>query len=144
MLYRPVLRPTKFWSASFDFARVNNPSLSEVLLAADRCGGFAGPCHPGCKNVGLFAHYDRKAAVGTVHTVEVLNGGSIPGEDELSVEEAGEYGYLDPDHEDFQAHPNFTTHCLSGRVLSKDFPQIGGKRGIDGGKAVETHWRARH
>ena len=28
-----------------------------------------------------------------VHTVEVLNGGSIPGEDELSVEKAAEHGY---------------------------------------------------
>ncbi|MGI9594723.1 MAG: FAS1-like dehydratase domain-containing protein [Acidimicrobiales bacterium] len=47
--------------------------------------------------------------------------------------------FLDPDHEDFQAHPNFTTHCLSGRVLPEDFPQIGGTKGIDGGKAVEIH-----
>lgn len=47
--------------------------------------------------------------------------------------------FLDPDHEDFQAHPNFTTHCLSGRVLPENFPSIGGKRGIDGGKAVEIH-----
>jgi hypothetical protein len=29
-----------------------------------------------------------------VHTVETLNGGSIPGEDELSVEMAEQYGYL--------------------------------------------------
>ncbi len=47
--------------------------------------------------------------------------------------------FLDPTHDDFQAHPNFTTHCLSGRVLPEDFPQIGGPRGIDGGKAVEIH-----
>lgn len=47
--------------------------------------------------------------------------------------------FIDPSHEDFQAHPNFTTHCLSGRVLPEDFPQIGGPRGIDGGKAVEIH-----
>ncbi|MGB5758320.1 MAG: MaoC family dehydratase N-terminal domain-containing protein [Acidimicrobiales bacterium] len=47
--------------------------------------------------------------------------------------------FLDPENEDFQAHPNFTTHCLSGRVLPEDFPQIGGPRGIDGGKAVEIH-----
>ena len=47
--------------------------------------------------------------------------------------------FVDPDHEDFQAHPNFTTHCLSDQVLPTDFPPIGGQRGIDGGKAVEIH-----
>ncbi len=77
---------------SFNFARVDNP-LPEVLEAAQRCGAFAAPCHPGRKNVGLFAHYERKEVVAAVHTVEVLNGGSIPGEDELSVEKAAELGY---------------------------------------------------
>ncbi len=47
--------------------------------------------------------------------------------------------FLDPAHDDFQAHPNFTTHCLSGRVLPENFPDFGGKGGIDGGKAVEIH-----
>lgn len=46
--------------------------------------------------------------------------------------------FLDPAHPDFQAHPNFTTHCLSNKVLPDDFPAIGGKKGIDGGKAVEV------
>jgi len=46
--------------------------------------------------------------------------------------------FIDPDHEDFQAHPNFTTHCTSHRVLPEEFPQIGGPRGIDGGKAIEV------
>jgi predicted metal-dependent phosphoesterase TrpH len=77
---------------SFDFAKVDNP-LPEVLEAAERCGAFAAPCHPGRKRVGLFAHYETKGPVEGVHTVEVLNGGSIPGEDELSVEKAAEYGY---------------------------------------------------
>jgi len=77
---------------SFDFAKVDNP-LEEVLDAAARCGAFAAPCHPGRKNVGLFAHYERKGPVEGVHTVEVLNGGSIPGEDELSIEQADAYGY---------------------------------------------------
>ncbi|MGI9594724.1 MAG: PHP-associated domain-containing protein [Acidimicrobiales bacterium] len=77
---------------SFDFADVKNP-LPEVLDAAKRCGAFAAPCHPGRKNVGLFAHYETKGPVDGVHTVEVLNGGSIPGEDELSVEKAAEFGY---------------------------------------------------
>ncbi len=77
---------------SFDFAKVDNP-LPEVLDAAERCGAFAAPCHPGRKNVGLFAHYERKGPVDGVHTVEVLNGGSIPGEDELSVNQAEANGY---------------------------------------------------
>ncbi len=77
---------------SFDFADVTNP-LPEVLAAAERCGAFAAPCHPGRKNVGLFAHYEKKGPVEGVHTVEVLNGGSIPGEDELSIEKAAEFGY---------------------------------------------------
>lgn len=77
---------------SFDFARIDNP-LPDVLAAAERCGAFAAPCHPGRRNVGLFAHYENKGVVDTVHTVEVLNGGSIPGEDELSVEKAAEFGY---------------------------------------------------
>ena len=77
---------------SFDFAKVDN-SLLEVLLAAERCGAFAAPCHPGRKNVGLFAHYEHKAVVEAVHTVEVLNGGSIPGEDELATGQAAEFGY---------------------------------------------------
>jgi hydroxyacyl-ACP dehydratase HTD2-like protein with hotdog domain len=47
--------------------------------------------------------------------------------------------FTDPDHPDFQAHPNFTAHLVSNRVLPEDFPQIGGPRGIDGGKAVEAH-----
>ncbi|MDG2112591.1 MAG: MaoC family dehydratase N-terminal domain-containing protein [Actinomycetota bacterium] len=47
--------------------------------------------------------------------------------------------FIDPSHPDFQAHPNFTTHCMSGRVLPEGFPQIGGGFGIDGGKTVEVH-----
>lgn len=47
--------------------------------------------------------------------------------------------FIDPSHPDFQAHPNFTTHCMSGRVFPKDFPQIGGGFGIDGGKTVVVH-----
>lgn len=75
-----------------DFTRIDHP-LPEVLAAATDCGAFAAPCHPGRKNVGLFAHYERKGPVEGVHTVEVLNGGSIPGEDELSLELATQYGY---------------------------------------------------
>ncbi len=77
---------------SFDFAKVDNP-LELVLDAAKRCGAVAAPCHPGRVNVGLFAHYERKGPVEAVDLVEVTNGGSRPGEDEWSAEEAAKYGY---------------------------------------------------
>ncbi|MFV0257404.1 MAG: PHP-associated domain-containing protein [Acidimicrobiales bacterium] len=79
-------------TARIDFTRLDIP-LPELLEAAEATGAFAAPCHPGRKNVGLFAHYATKGPVDGVHTVEVLNGGSIPGEDDLSIAEAGRYGY---------------------------------------------------
>jgi predicted metal-dependent phosphoesterase TrpH len=77
---------------AFDFARIDNP-IDMVLEEARRCGAYAAPCHPARKNVGLFSHYERKGPVAGVETVEVYNGGSIPGEDERSVEEAARFGY---------------------------------------------------
>ena len=78
---------------SFDFARLDNP-LPLVLGSAKRGGGYAVPCHPGRRNVGLFSHYAEKGPVEGVEMVEIYNGGSIPGEDERSREEAARYGYL--------------------------------------------------
>jgi len=77
---------------AFDFARIDNP-LGDVLAAAERHGAVAAPCHPGRVNVGLFAHYERKGPVEGVDLVEVYNGGSRPGEDDLSLREAERYGY---------------------------------------------------
>jgi predicted metal-dependent phosphoesterase TrpH len=77
---------------AFDFARLDNP-LPEVIDAANRCGGFAVPCHPGRRNVGLFSHYERRGPVEGVEVVEIYNGGSVPGDDERSVEGAARYGY---------------------------------------------------
>jgi predicted metal-dependent phosphoesterase TrpH len=77
---------------SFDFARIDNP-LGDVLAAAERCGAVAAPCHPGRVNVGLFAHYERKGPVEGVRLVEIYNGGSRPGEDDLSAREAERHGY---------------------------------------------------
>jgi len=77
---------------SFDFARIDNP-LPDVIDAANRCGGFAVPCHPGRRNVGLFAHYERRGPVPGVEVVEIYNGGSVPGDDERSVQGAERYGY---------------------------------------------------
>ncbi len=47
--------------------------------------------------------------------------------------------FTDPSHPDFQAHPSFTTHCMSKRALPEGFAQIGDGFGIDGGKTVEAH-----
>ena len=77
---------------AFDFTRLDHP-LSMVLDAAKRCGAFAAPCHPGRRNVGLFSHYEKRGAVEGVEVVEIYNGGSIPGEDDLSVREAERHGY---------------------------------------------------
>jgi predicted metal-dependent phosphoesterase TrpH len=77
---------------AFDFTRLDHP-LSMVLDAAKRCGAFAAPCHPGRRNVGLFSHYEKRGAVDGVEVVEIYNGGSIPGEDDLSVREAERHGY---------------------------------------------------
>ena len=79
--------------AALDFSNIRLP-IQRVLTESDRCGAFAAPCHPGRKRVGLFSHYEERGAVDAVHTVETLNGGSIPGEDELSVEMAEKHGYL--------------------------------------------------
>lgn len=46
--------------------------------------------------------------------------------------------FLDPARPDFQAHPGFTSHLVSKRVLPEDFPEISGS-GIDGGKSVTVH-----
>ena len=78
---------------AFDFARIDNP-LRDVLDAAKRCGGVRrARATRGARNVGLFAHYERRGPVEGVEVVEVYNGGSIPGEDERSVQEAQRYGY---------------------------------------------------
>ncbi len=78
--------------AAIDFTNVRLP-IETVLDESRKAGAFAAPCHPGRKRVGLFAHYEERGAVQGVDTVEVLNGGSIPGEDELSLAMADRLGY---------------------------------------------------
>ena len=78
--------------AALDFSDIRLP-IDTVLREAERCGAFAAPCHPGRKRVGLFSHYEEQGIVDGVHTVEVLNGGSIPGEDEWSLQRAEDLGY---------------------------------------------------
>ena len=78
--------------AAIDFTNVRLP-IETVLDESRKAGAFAAPCHPGRKRVGLFAHYEERGVVQGVATVEVLNGGSIPGEDELSLAMADRLGY---------------------------------------------------
>ena len=78
--------------AAIDFTNVRLP-IETVLDESRKAGAFAAPCHPGRKRVGLFAHYEERGVVQGVDTVEVLNGGSIPGEDELSLAMADRLGY---------------------------------------------------
>ena len=78
--------------AAIDFTHVRLP-IETVLDESRKAGAFAAPCHPGRKRVGLFAHYEERGVVQGVDTVEVLNGGSIPGEDELSLAMADRLGY---------------------------------------------------
>jgi hypothetical protein len=48
--------------------------------------------------------------------------------------------YVDPDHPEFRAVPNFTTKYHGGRVWPDDFPRLSStSMGFDGGKAVEVH-----
>lgn len=51
----------------------------------------------------------------------------------------GDPRFVDPDHPDFQAHPNFTACLTTTRSLPEGFPKIGSGFGIDGGKTVEIH-----
>lgn len=78
--------------AAIDFTNVRLP-IETVLDESRKAGAFAAPCHPGRKRVGLFAHYEERGVVQGVDTVEVLNGGSIPGEDDLSLAMADRLGY---------------------------------------------------
>ena len=78
--------------AAIDFTDVRLP-IEAVLDESRKTGAFAAPCHPGRKRVGLFAHYEDRGVVDGIDTVEVLNGGSIPGEDELSLNMAEQLGY---------------------------------------------------
>ncbi len=79
--------------SALDFKRVDLP-LDRVLRESDRCGAVAVPCHPGRPRVGMCAHYETRGAVAGVRVIEVMNGGSREGEDEVSLRVAAERGYL--------------------------------------------------
>jgi predicted metal-dependent phosphoesterase TrpH len=78
---------------AFDFTRIDLP-LEMVLSESERCGAVAVPCHPGRVRVGMNAHYEARGPVEGVRVIEVLNGGSREGEDEISLRLAADHGYL--------------------------------------------------
>jgi predicted metal-dependent phosphoesterase TrpH len=78
---------------AFDFTRIDLP-LEMVLRESERCGAVAVPCHPGRPRVGMCAHYEVRGPVEGVRVIEVLNGGSREGEDEISLQFAADHGYL--------------------------------------------------
>ena len=78
---------------AFDFTRIDLP-LEMVLRESERCGAVAVPCHPGRPRVGMCAHYEVRGPVEGVRVIEVQNGGSREGEDEISLGFAAKHGYL--------------------------------------------------
>ncbi len=77
----------------FDFERVDNP-LADVLAAAEKHGAIAAPAHPGRPKVGMFAHTEEYGTPDGIQIVEVYNGGSRDGEDQIALDNADEAGYL--------------------------------------------------
>jgi len=77
---------------AFDFSRIDLP-LGMVLEAADRCGAFAVPCHPGRPKVGMRAHIEVLGPVTGVEVIETLNGGSRGRENEDAIELAETFGW---------------------------------------------------
>lgn len=77
----------------FDFERIDNP-LADVLAAAEKHGAIAAPAHPGRPKVGMFAHTEEYGTPDGIQIVEVYNGGSRDGEDQIALDNADEAGYL--------------------------------------------------
>ena len=78
---------------AFDFARLDNP-LADVIDAANRCGAFAAPCHPGRKNVGLFSHYEHaRARSRASRSSRSTTAAASPARTSASVQEAARFGY---------------------------------------------------
>ena len=77
----------------FDFANIRLP-LAQVMEACERHGAVAAPCHPGRPRVGMHAHLEEHGVPQGVRIVEVYNGGSRDGEDDVALAMAEELGYL--------------------------------------------------
>jgi len=77
---------------AFDFTRIDL-EMAHVLREVERSGGVAIPCHPGRPRVGLAAHFEKLGALPGIGVIEVRNGGSRKGEDDISLDLAREHGY---------------------------------------------------
>lgn len=77
----------------FDFADIRLP-LARVIEACERHGAVPAPCHPGRPRVGMHAHLEEFGVPEGVRIVEIYNGGSREGEDEIAQAMADEQGYL--------------------------------------------------
>jgi predicted metal-dependent phosphoesterase TrpH len=78
---------------AFDFANIKLP-LARVVEACQQHDAIAVPCHPGRPRVGMHAHLEAHGVPEGVRIVEVYNGGSRDGEDEVAQNMADELGYL--------------------------------------------------
>ena len=79
--------------AAFDFSNIHLP-LALVIEACNAHGAIPVPCHPGRKRVGMSAHLEELGVPNGVRIVEILNGGSRHGEDEIAREMAKQHHYL--------------------------------------------------
>lgn len=78
---------------AFDFSDIRLP-LARVIEACETHGAVPVPCHPGRPRVGMYAHLEEFGVPEGVRIVEVFNGGSRDGEDQIAQAMAEEQGYL--------------------------------------------------
>lgn len=78
---------------AFDFSDIHLP-LARVVEACAEHGAVPVPCHPGRPRVGMHAHLAEFGVPRGVRIVEIFNGGSREGEDDIARTMAEEQGYL--------------------------------------------------
>lgn len=88
-----VFGVTQGLQRALDFTDIHLP-LARVIDACREHGAVPVPCHPGRPRVGMHAHLDEFGVPEGVRIVEVFNGGSRDGEDEIARAMADEQGYL--------------------------------------------------
>jgi predicted metal-dependent phosphoesterase TrpH len=76
----------------FDFGNIRL-ALADVIVACERQGAVAVPCHPGRPRVGMHAHLAEYGVPEGVKIVEIFNGGSRDQEDAIARAMADEQGY---------------------------------------------------
>jgi hypothetical protein len=77
---------------AFDFGDIHLP-LARVIEACDVHGAVPVPCHPGRPRVGMHAHLEALGVPDGVRIVEIFNGGSREGEDDIARAMAEAQGY---------------------------------------------------